>query len=64
MSLIGFHRFLIAAAILFCYGYGVWELYRASVAGGSATLAAVFFVLGTALALYLYRLRSILKLPE
>lgn len=64
MSLIGFHRFLIAAAILFCYGYGVWELYRASAGGGSATLAAVFFVLGSALALYLYRLRSILKLPE
>ncbi|HUH13961.1 MAG TPA: hypothetical protein VMK65_12680 [Longimicrobiales bacterium] len=64
MSLIGFHRLLIAAAILFCYGFAVWELYRISVAGGSATLAAVFIVLGTALAFYLYRLRSILKLPE
>ena len=26
MSLIPFHRGLITAAIVFCFGYGVWEI--------------------------------------
>lgn len=65
MSLIGFHRFLIASAILFCYGFAAWELWRLSTrAEGSALLAVVFVILGTALVFYLRRLRSILNLPE
>lgn len=65
MSLVGFHRILIAGAILFCYGFAGWELYRLSTgADGSALLAVIFVVLGTGLVFYLKRLRSILNLPE
>lgn len=65
MSLVGFHRLLIASAILFCYGFAGWELYRLSTsADGSGMLAVIFVVLGTALAFYLRRLRSILNLPD
>lgn len=59
MSLIAFHRFLIASAILFCFGYAAWELVHFWVAGGSGSLALglVFGVLGVLLTIYLARLR-------
>lgn len=60
MSLIGFHRFLIAAAILFCFGYAAWELVHFWVAGEGRSLALglVFVVLGGGLSVYLARLRQ------
>jgi hypothetical protein len=66
MDLIWFHRVLIAAAILFFGAFGLWELalYRA---GGSAAnlLLGVGSLTATALlAVYLRRLRRILKLPK
>ena len=67
MSLVSFHRFLIATAILFCLGFGAWEV-RSWVLGdagaGALVLGALFGVLGAGLAVYLARLRSILKLEE
>jgi hypothetical protein len=67
MSLVSFHRFLIATAIVFCLGFGAWEV-RAYVLGGAGpgalALGALFGVLGAGLAVYLVRLRSILKLDE
>lgn len=58
ISLVAFHRFLIAAAILFCLGYAAWELraWLAAGAGGTPALALLFLLLGAALALYLRRL--------
>lgn len=62
MSLVHFHRFLIATAVAFCLGYGVWEI-RAALAGsgGSAfALGSVFILLGIALAVYLRHLARFL----
>ncbi len=66
MDLIWFHRVLIAAAIAFFAGFGLWELalYRA---GGSVTallLGAGSLTAAVLLAVYLRRLRQILKLPR
>lgn len=59
MGVVGFHRFLISAAILFCFGYGVWELVRyAEDAAGTGALvtAGIFFVLAVGLGYYLANL--------
>lgn len=59
MGVVGFHRLLISAAILFCVGYGIWELLRyAEGAGSAGTLvtAGVFFVLAVGLGYYLVNL--------
>lgn len=66
MSLIGFHRFLIASAILFCFGFAGWELYAFSHSGATRelVLGAVFIVLGILLSFYLRRLKRFLNLPE
>lgn len=66
MSLIGFHRFLIAAAILFCLGFAGWELraWADSRNGGTLLLGLVFAVLGAGLIVYLRRLDRILGREE
>lgn len=62
MSLLAFHRFLIAAAIAFCLGFAVWEFW--AWAGtrdtGTLVLGILFVGLGAGLALYLRRLRRFL----
>ncbi len=61
MSLIPFHRGLISAAIVFCFGYGVWEIATpASDGGGSGVIAIVFIGLGFGLIYYLARLNRFL----
>ena len=62
MSLISFHRFLIATAILFCFGYAAWELMTWWVGGepGSLTVGGTFIALGGVLTYYLARLRRFL----
>ncbi len=62
MSLIGFHRFLIVTAILFCLGFAGWELWAWTTTRSTATLvlAIVFIVLGIGLGAYLRRLGRIL----
>lgn len=66
MSLLSFHRGLIAAAIVFCLGYGGWELLRVGSAGpgGSVVLGSIFIVLGLALVYYLLRLNRFLGYDE
>lgn len=66
MSLINFHRLLISAGILFCGGYGIWELvqYRQTMEAGAETgrllLGLTFLILAVFLAVYLARLRKFL----
>jgi len=62
MSLIGFHRFLIVTAILFCLGFAGWEVWAWSATRRTSTLvlAIVFVALGVGLGLYLRRLGRIL----
>lgn len=58
MSLLAFHRFLIASGIVFCLGFAAWE-FRAwadSRETGVLLFGIVFAVLGAGLALYLRRL--------
>ena len=62
MSLISFHRFLIATAIVFCFGFAIWELMTWWVGGeaGALTLGGTFIALGGVLTFYLVRLRRFL----
>ena len=66
MSLIAFHRFLIAAAILFCLGFGLWELLAARDGGGvgALALALIFTLLGIGLIVYLVHLGRFLGYDE
>ena len=58
MSLITFHRFLIAVGILFCLGFGSWEFLAARDGGGlgALALALIFTLLGIGLIVYLVHL--------
>lgn len=62
MSLIAFHRFLIAVGIIFCGGFAVWELLRFRDGYGwtSLLLALSFAVAAAALGYYLRHLRRFL----
>jgi uncharacterized BrkB/YihY/UPF0761 family membrane protein len=62
MGVISFHRFLISAAILFCLGYGVYELLRYGDGAGTGALitAVVFVTLGAGLGYYLANLSRFL----
>ena len=64
MSLVHFHRFLIATAIVFCLGYGAWELNTAADRAGSFVQGTIFIVLGLALTVYLRHLRRFLGYDE
>lgn len=66
MDLIWFHRVLIAAAILFFGGFGLWELalYRAGGSTPTLLLGVGSITAAVLLAVYLRRLRRILKLPK
>ncbi len=62
MSLIGFHRFLIVTAIVFCFGFAGYEVWvwSATRSPGTLILALVFVILGAGLVAYLRRLGRIL----
>lgn len=66
LSLISFHRILIAAAILFCAGYGGYELSAFAKDGGTGSLAisGFFFVCTGGLIYYLWHLNNILGVDE
>ncbi len=60
--MIGFHRFLIGTAILFCAGFSLWAFlaYRAD-GGAIALILAISFALATlALSYYLKNLKRFL----
>ncbi len=66
MSLIGFHRFLIGSAIVFCFGFAAWELTHYFVAAETEALlmGLIFIVFGVLLSVYLKKLRSFLGQEE
>ncbi|MGH7540948.1 MAG: hypothetical protein ACRELC_08120 [Gemmatimonadota bacterium] len=58
MSIVGFHRFLIAMAILFCALFAAWEYVSFARGAGWASLAlgVAFTVAGAGLVYYLANL--------
>lgn len=66
MSLIGFHKVLIGAGILFCAGFAAWQLLAFSGDGGwfRIAVAASFAAGSVALAVYLARLDRYLGREE
>jgi hypothetical protein len=66
MSLVNFHRVLIAIAIFFCAGYGVYELMGFTESGemGSLLISGFFLVVTVGLAYYLRHLKRILGVDE
>lgn len=66
MSLIGFHKVLIASAILFCLGFGGWRLAAFLRGGGTADLLVALLSAAAAVSLgvYLAKLGSILGRRE
>jgi hypothetical protein len=56
MSLIGFHRFLIATGILFCLGFAIWELASYRTTGDEwAAVTGIGFGLATPVLIYYLR---------
>jgi hypothetical protein len=66
VSIISFHRILIAAAILFCAGYGGYELvgFSRESGTGALVLGGVFLILAAGLSYYLWRLNRFLGYEE
>jgi hypothetical protein len=66
VSLVPFHRVLIASAIVFCAGFSAWELIAYYRAGGTGALVSgLFFALAAGLLIvYLWHLRRFLGLPK
>ncbi len=66
LSLINFHRVLIAFAILFCGGYGAYELLAFNEDGETLSFVISGFFLASALGLsyYLWHLKRILGVNE
>lgn len=66
MSLIPFHRLLIATAIAFCGGFAVWQLFAFRARGSALDLliALAFAAAALGLAYYLRHLSRFLQLPE
>lgn len=62
MSLIDFHRLLIATGILFCSGFGGWQLvaYLRDGGGGHLAVGVASAVAAVALGVYLALLGRIL----
>lgn len=66
MSLIGFHKILIGAGILFCAGFAAWQVLAFSGDGSwfRVALAATFVAFTVALGVYLARLDRYLGREE
>ncbi|MEE8134953.1 MAG: hypothetical protein V3T56_07840 [Gemmatimonadales bacterium] len=62
--MIGFHRFLIASAIVFCMGFAVWSLlaFEANGSVGTLVLGVVFVLAAIGLGFYLNNLDRFLKM--
>jgi hypothetical protein len=62
MSLIHFHRFLIATAILFCGGFALREFGAVAGGGGATTFAigTIFTIFAVGLVVYLINLQRFL----
>lgn len=66
MSLIGFHKVLITAGILFCVGFGGWRFLSYARGGGAVDLvvAAVSLLAAAGLGTYLAMLGRFLSRGE
>jgi hypothetical protein len=66
MSLIAFHRFLIATAILFSLGFAVRQFTAFQATGNGWALASALLlgIVAVALVYYLIHLRDFLRLPS
>lgn len=66
MSLISFHKILIAIAILFCGGYAGFEFVAFARTGstGALALGGVFCLLAAGLGYYLWRLNHFLGFED
>ncbi len=66
MSLINFHRVLIAFAILFCGGYGLYELvgFNEDQETTSLVISGFFLACTVGLSYYLWNLKRILGVDE
>ena len=66
MSLVPFHRVLIASAIVFCAGFSALELLAYTRGGGTLelVLGLAFAAAAGLLIVYLWHLRRILGLPK
>ncbi|MBI4788884.1 MAG: hypothetical protein HY782_17775 [Chloroflexi bacterium] len=66
MSLVAFHKFLIATGIVFCAGYALRQVshFRATGDSGALVAAIVFGAAALGLGLYLNHLHAILRIPS
>lgn len=66
MSLIGFHKVLIASGILFCLGFGGWRLaaFLRDGAGGDLLVVTASALAAAGLGVYLAKLDEILDRRE
>jgi hypothetical protein len=66
MSLLPFHRVLIASAIVFCAGFSAWTLlaWTRTHGTGDLVLGLAFAVAAGGLLVYLIHLRRFLGLPK
>jgi hypothetical protein len=60
VSLLAFHRALIVAAIVFCFGFALYQVLGSSPGAGSPWVAVTFAALGVGLVLYLFRMSRVL----
>ncbi len=63
MSLFGFHRFLIAVAVVFCLGFAATQALGLGGVARAPWVAVVFAALGLGLLLYFFRMRRVLGYP-
>ncbi len=64
MSLLAFHRILIGVAVLFCFGYGIWEIAAPGrpAGAGSPVVGALFLVFAAAFGAYFVRMARVIRL--
>ena len=62
LSLMNFHRVLIASSILFCWGFGIYEIVRftTNAETNSVMLGILFVILGCGMLYYLIHLNRFL----
>ncbi len=62
MSIIGFHKFLISTAIVFCAGFAAWQMRGFASSGnvGMLALGVAFALAASGLAYYLANLARFL----
>ncbi len=60
VSLLTFHRALIVAAIVFCFGFAIYQVLGTSPGAGSPWIAVTFSAIGLGFVVYLLRMQQVL----